>query len=230
MRRSPAPSEGCLPSVGQSRTLNPFPLRPRIAKSDTGHPELSESMRLLEMKCPDEFSLIQIATHNTLPCAILSHTWTDQEVTYQDLISGAGKYKSGYEKIKFCGEQASRDGLQHFWVDTCSIDKSDAAELSRAINSMFRWYRNAKKCYVYLADVSTPGDNIDDQAHQSTWEVAFRRSGWFTRGWTLQELISPATVEFYSKEGTRLGDKKSLEKLIYEITKSSSGSTRGFFL
>src|SRR3954465_3733054 len=98
-------------------------------------------MRLLEMKSLGEFSLIHVATHNnnTLPYAILSHTWTDQEVTYQDLISGAGKSKSGYEKIKFWGEQAAKDGLRYFWVATCCIAKSNPAELSEAINSMFRW-------------------------------------------------------------------------------------------
>ncbi len=90
-------------------------------------------MRLLEMKASGEFSLIQVATHNTLPYAILSHTWTDQEVTYQDLISGAGKSKSGYNKIKFCGQQAAKDDLQYFWVDTCCIDKSNSTELSTAI-------------------------------------------------------------------------------------------------
>ncbi len=170
------------------------------------------------MKSPGEFSLIQIPTHNTLPYAILSHTWTGEEVTYQDLITGAGKSKSGYEKIKFCGEQATRDGLQYFWVDTCCIDKLDPAELSKAINSMFRWYQNAKKCYVYLMDVSTPGHNTHIQAFQRTCEAAFRSSKWFTRGWTLQELIAPAVVEFFSQEHKLLGDKKSLEKLIHEIT------------
>ncbi|KAH8663632.1 P-loop containing nucleoside triphosphate hydrolase protein [Tricladium varicosporioides] len=183
-------------------------------------------MRLLEMKAPGEFSFVQVATHNTLPYAILSHTWTGQEVTYQDLISGAGKSKSGYEKIKFCGEQATRDSLQYFWVDTCCINKSDPAELSKAINSMFRWYRNAKKCYVYLADVSTPGDD-DVKVYQSTWEVAFRGSKWFTRGWTLQELIAPAEVEFFSQEGKLLGDKQSLEKLIHEITQIPIQALRG---
>ena len=92
---------------------------------------------------------------------------------------------------------------------------------------MFRWYRNAKKCYVYLADVLTPGDNADVLAHQSRWEVAFRSSKWFTRGWTLQELIAPEIVEFYSKEGTRLGDKKSLEKPIHEITQIPVEALRG---
>jgi hypothetical protein len=112
-------------------------------------------------------------------------------------------------------------------VDTCYIDKSDPAELSKAINSMFRWYRNAKKCYVYLADVSTPGNNADIQAQQSTWEEAFRSSKWFTRGWTLQELIAPAVVEFYSKEDKLLGDKESLEKPIHEITQIPVQALRG---
>ncbi|PQE21863.1 hypothetical protein CJF31_00007706 [Rutstroemia sp. NJR-2017a BVV2] len=150
-----------------------------------------------------------------------------QEVTYHDLISGAGKSKSGYEKIKFCGEQAAKDGLRYFWVDTCCIDKSDPAELSNAINSMFRWYRNAKKCYVYLTDVSTSGDDVYIQANQSVWEAAFRSSRWFTRGWTLQELIAPAEVEFFSQERKLLGDKRSLEKPIYEITRIPFQALRG---
>jgi Heterokaryon incompatibility protein (HET) len=184
-------------------------------------------MRLLEMKSPGEYSLIQVATHNTVPYAILSHTWTDQEVTYQDLIRGTGKDKSGYEKIKFCREQAAKDDLQYFWVDTCCIDKSNAVELSTAINSMFRWYRNAKKCYVYLTDVLVPANDRDAVPRVSTWEAAFRDSRWFTRGWTLQELIAPAIVEFYSREGTQLGDKQSLEKLIHEITQIPVQALRG---
>jgi hypothetical protein len=184
-------------------------------------------MRLLEIKGPGEFSLVQVATHNTLSYAILSHTWTGQEVTYQDLISGAGKNKSGYDKIKFCGEQASKDGLKYFWVDTCCIDKSNSAELSTAINSMFRWYRNAKKCYVYLTDVSAPAHDGDVPPSLSTWEAAFRDSRWFTRGWTLQELIAPAVVEFFSQGGKLLGNKKSLEKPIHEITQIPIQALRG---
>jgi hypothetical protein len=181
-------------------------------------------MRLLEINGPGEFSLVQVTSHTDLSYAILSHTWTaGQEVTYQDLISGAGSGKSGYDKIKFCGDQAAKDGLQYFWVDTCCIDKSDADEL----NSMFRWYRNAKKCYVYLADVTTLGCDADIQARQDLWEAAFRESRWFTRGWTLQELIAPAIVEFFSKEGERLGDKQSLEKFIQEITGIPIQALRG---
>ncbi|EDN92191.1 hypothetical protein SS1G_08054 [Sclerotinia sclerotiorum 1980 UF-70] len=142
-------------------------------------------------------------------------------------MNDTGKSKSGYEKIKFCGEQAAKDGLRYFWVDTCCIDKSNLTELSRAINSMFYWYQNAKKCYVYLTDVSTPGDDVYVQANQSIWEVAFRSSRWFTRGWTLQELIAPAEVEFFSQEHKLLGDKRSLEKLIYEITRIPFQALRG---
>jgi hypothetical protein len=92
---------------------------------------------------------------------------------------------------------------------------------------MFRWYQRAEKCYVYLTDVSAPAHAGDVQPALSTWEAAFRGSRWFTRGWTLQELIAPTIVELYSKEGTRLGDKKSLEKLIYEITKIPIQALRG---
>jgi hypothetical protein len=185
-------------------------------------------MRLLKLVGQNEFSLVEVRTHNDLPYAILSHTWTQgQEVTYQELISGEGKEKTGYDKIKFCGEQAAKDGFLFFWVDTCCIDKTNPNELTTAINSMFRWYQNAKKCYVYLADVPTPGDDKNIQGNQSTWEAAFRKSRWFTRGWTLQELIAPETVEFFSKDGKPLGDKKLLEMSIQEITRIPFKAMRG---
>jgi hypothetical protein len=98
-----------------------------------------------------------------------------------------------------------------------------------AINSMFRWYRNAVKCYVCLSEVSAlPRDGQSPQAVE--WESAFRKSRWFTRGWTLQELLAPKTVEFYSREGVRLGDKKSLEQEIHEITGIAVGALHGHHL
>ena len=113
-------------------------------------------MRLLELKNHGEFSLTKDLVDNIPPYAILSHTWgeDDEEATFQDLAQAVGKSKAGYRKIQFCGEQAARDSLQYFWVDTCCIDKSNSTELSEAINSMFHWYRDAAKCYVYLSDVS----------------------------------------------------------------------------
>jgi hypothetical protein len=83
---------------------------------------------------------------------------------------------------------------------------------------MFRWYRNAAKCYVYLSDVSRPAFDSNDKLNQLLWESAFRRSRWFTRGWTLQELIAPASVEFFSKDWENIGNKKSLERHIHEMT------------
>jgi hypothetical protein len=177
-------------------------------------------MRLLKLKGDGEFSLIEFIGDNIPRYAILSHTWGEdgEEVTFKDLMKCTGKSKAGYQKTRFCGEQAAADGLQYFWVDTCCIDKSSSAELSEAINSMFRWYHNAGKCYVYLSDVSISGSINKDQSSRWTWEPAFQKSRWFTRGWTLQELIAPASVEFFSVEGERLGDKKSLERQIHEIT------------
>jgi hypothetical protein len=177
-------------------------------------------MRLLEHNNNSEFSLTKAFLGDNIPkYAILSHTWgTDiDEVTYRDLIDGTGKNKVGYEKIRFCGDQARRDGLHYFWIDTCCIDKSNNTELAEAINSMFRWYRNADKCYVYLSDVSG-STSSNDNSHQLPWESAFRASRWFTRGWTLQELLAPTSVEFFSRYSKRLGDKGTLKWHIYEIT------------
>ncbi|KAF2807589.1 uncharacterized protein BDZ99DRAFT_346461, partial [Mytilinidion resinicola] len=91
------------------------------------------------------------------PYGILSHTWglDTEEFTFEDMINGTGEKKPGYEKIRFCGEQARQDGLQYIWVDNCCINKKDFPELVNAINSMYLWYHNATRCYVYLSDVST---------------------------------------------------------------------------
>jgi hypothetical protein len=157
------------------------------------------------------------------PYAILSHTWGGQEATFKDLQHYSNieevdtKVKEGYQKIFFCAQQAMRDGLDYFWVDTCCIDKTNSTELQEAINSMFRWLQNAKKCYVYLSDVECNTSNVDGKSNQR-WRPAFRKSRWFTRGWTLQELLAPASAAFYSKEGELLGDKQSLKDTIYEIT------------
>ena len=147
------------------------------------------------------------------PYAILSHRWRDSEILFEDLGNHEYKEKGGYRKIEFCAEQAAQDQLQYFWIDTCCIDKWDLRERSTAINSMFRWYKNAARCYVFLPDVSIAID-----ASQSAWEASFCASEWFTRGWTLQELIAPVSVEFFSCEGRRIGDKKSLEPLVHKVT------------
>jgi len=127
-------------------------------------------MRLLELKVHGEFSLTEFVADNIPLYAILSQTWGADggEVTFKELVRGTGMNKSGYDKIRFCGEQATRNGLQCFWVDTCCIDKSSSAELTEAINSMFRWYRMAARCYVYLSDVSVHDFDKNDQFSQFT--------------------------------------------------------------
>lgn len=173
------------------------------------------------------------------PYAILSHRWGPDEVTLQEFNDGTGLGKSGYHKIRFCGEQAWRDGLSYFWVDTCCIDKKNAVELQAAIISMFRWYHDAKRCYVYLDDVSYPTAQSAEPSEaverppkkrrkheedtavptEPPWHSAFRKSRWFTRGWTLQEILAPTSVEFFSRESTLLGNKSSLERSICDITR-----------
>ena len=187
-------------------------------------------MRLLKRNNTGEFSLTKdlLFSDDYIPrYAILSHTWgaETEEVSFKDMINGTGMTKPGYDKIRFCGEQARRDDLQYFWIDTCCIDKSNSTELEEAINSMFRWYSNAAKCYVYLADVSRPA--LDTDVGRLSWESSFRKSRWFTRGWTLQELVAPALVEFFSKEGEYLGSKRSLERHVNEVTRIPIKGLRG---
>src|ERR1700730_4941187 len=99
-----------------------------------------------------------------------------------------GPDMTGFAKIKGCCAQAASEGWQYVWIDSCCIDKSRSAEFSEAINSMFRWYRDAQVCYAYLPDV--PGNDMDPELPGS----AFQGSVWFKRGWTLQELLAPAMV------------------------------------
>lgn len=184
-------------------------------------------MRLLQALGEDDFSLVEIY-NNIPPYAILSHTWgaDDDEVTFKDIYKkkGKGKDKPGYAKLRFCAAQAKRDGIQYFWIDTCCIDKSSSTELSEAINSMFKWYQNSSKCYVYLSDVS----------HKSTDRIliptSIIKSRWFTRGWTLQELLAPEKVHFFSMEGRHLGDKTSLVHPIHIATRIPAPVLRGFAL
>ena len=185
-------------------------------------------MRLLEILPNEDFRLTEKFLDDAIPpYAILSHTWGSQEVIFEDIVKDSGRSKAGYKKIKFCSEQATRDGLQYFWVDSCCIDKSNSQELQEAITSMYRWYQRATKCYVHLSDVSIRKRERDNESSQNTWEQAFRQSRWFTRGWTLQELLAPLSVEFFSIEGSRLGNKQSLEQQIHEITRVPIPALRG---
>ena len=168
-------------------------------------------MRLINVEtlCFEEFF------HDVAPpYAILSHTWgtAKDELTFRDVRSRNLKKEGiGAIKLEGCCRQAKEDNLNYVWIDTCCIDKDKETELSQAINSMFRWYRNAAVCYAYLCDV--PPD--DDPADASS---KFPSSRWFKRGWTLQELLAPSDVRFYNSEWGSLGSKNTLCPIISDIT------------
>jgi len=178
-------------------------------------------MRLLSWIDQQQIGLTQdLDEDKRPPYAILSHTWAadnSQEVTFAEVETEEGQKKVGYEKIRFCAEQARKDGIEHFWVDTCCINKTNLVELSEAITSMYRWYQEAVKCYVYLSDVSCPQQDHKGDSY-ALWGSQFQASKWFTRGWTLQELLAPKTVDFYSCEGSWLNNKTTLAHQIHQIT------------
>ncbi|KAI1775282.1 heterokaryon incompatibility protein-domain-containing protein [Hypoxylon cercidicola] len=141
--------------------------------------------------------------------ATLSHRWTDDEVTFDDIADvRKARRQAGWTKIfDFC-KKAHAHGYDYAWVDTCCIDKKSSSELSEAINSMFNWYRGADVCYAYLADYE----------HGAVPEEQLPKCEWFTRGWTLQELLAPDNVRFYDKMWAYIGDKESFAPLISRIT------------
>lgn len=164
----------------------------------------------------EDFDFMLGDYHNEVPAyAILSHRWgdADDEVSYLDLKNKSlAVKKPGYQKIKSFCKQALGDGLRHAWVDTCCIDKTSSAELSEAINSMFEWYKCSTTCYVYLADV--PDSCTDFTSPDS----AFRNSQWFTRGRTLQEMIAPTDVRFYTRNWSQIGQKSDMSSILRDIT------------
>ncbi|KAI1338604.1 heterokaryon incompatibility protein-domain-containing protein [Xylariaceae sp. FL0016] len=139
--------------------------------------------------------------------AVLSHTWGDDEVTFQDIRNDLhlAQSKKGFAKILHACQIAQERHLQYAWVDTCCIDKASSAELSEAINSMFRWYRGAAFCIVFLFDLPPALSSLSSPTSLS-WSSAspqldfvrdFPTCRWLTRGWTLQEMIAPPKLEFY---------------------------------
>jgi hypothetical protein len=129
----------------------------------------TSGMRLLSQRSDGSLYLVSFLESTIPPYAILSHRWFDDEPTYQDLIDGAGQRRAGYEKLCFCARRSAKDGLKYFWVDTVCIDKTSSSELQESLTSMFAWYRDSAKCYVYMHDVTSVLD--------------LHGSAWFTRGW-----------------------------------------------
>ncbi|KAF9872328.1 hypothetical protein CkaCkLH20_10155 [Colletotrichum karsti] len=143
--------------------------------------------------------------------AILSHTWKTEEVSFQDFRAKdpVTINKLGYTKIKEACAKALEYGYQHVWVDTCCIDKTSSAELSESINSMFKWYEAAEVCFAYLSDVPPTKDATDP---------AFVKSRWWTRGWTLQELLAPSKLDFFAADWTVIASRDDTASAISSIT------------
>ncbi|KAG9192828.1 hypothetical protein G6011_11562 [Alternaria panax] len=156
---------------------------------------------------------------NIPPYAILSHCWDDEEVTFSDLADlEQAKEKKGFAKIQKTCELAVAGGFDYAWVDTCCIDKSSSAELLEAINSMFAWYKDCGQCYAYLADVELEDTFVNSNSLYT--------SKWFTRAWTLQELLAPkitnwvtdGSMRFYSRDWQLIGTKITLAEILSDIT------------
>ncbi len=142
--------------------------------------------------------------------AILSHTWGAKELTYGEFLDRTNWKGDCFDKIRATCREASNRGIRYAWVDTCCIDKTSSSELSEAINSMFRWYEESEVCFAFLVDVVR---------QQGTPGVSFESSRWFTRGWTLQELLAPRKLDFFDANWAPLGSRRNLSSRISSITR-----------
>jgi hypothetical protein len=198
-------------------------------------------MRLLDLRnwsnSNDDMKLIHVDSSREEELkgnyAILSHTWGkgNDELLFHDLQHSMekGRNKPGYDKVQKTCAQAREDGYHYAWVDTCCIDKTNPQELTEAINSMWRWYWDAGVCYAYLADVDGACPElkvkrgvfaIDDisSSEGRDWFTKLKESRWFKRGWTLQELLAPSNLKFYSSTWKHIGTKRDLIGILWDIT------------
>lgn len=170
-------------------------------------------MRLINAKT---LQIEEFSVENQIPAYIaLSHTWTEDEVTLKDMTSDERLAKPAWHKITGICRKAIDLNIRYAWIDTCCIDKSSSAELSEAINSMFKWYANASRCITYLADV--PACDHADHALQ-TFVTKLKETRWISRGWTLQELIAPKAVDFYDSSWQYRTCKDDITKVISDAT------------
>lgn len=174
------------------------------------YPSLSHSRFPCNMRLLNTATLrLEEFTTYPPPYAILSHTWGQDEVLFKDIEDDNGHQKEGYQKIRGVCSLAASEGFRFCWIDTCCIDKSSSAEISEAINSMYRFYRKSRRCYVYL-DVRVDGHTITS--------TELQQSRWITRGWTLQELIAPHEVHFFDKQWKFCGDRHNLVDQLHSAT------------
>ncbi|KAI5801899.1 heterokaryon incompatibility protein-domain-containing protein [Pyronema domesticum] len=156
--------------------------------------------------------------------AILSHCWGDEKVTFDNISTPEASTLPGYHKIKMCCSTAKRYGFDYVWIDTCCIDKRSSTELSEAINSMYKWYAAAELCFVYLDDYTEEDPSVKTQQRAGISE-----SRWFTRGWTLQELLAPKELVFFNSDWEEFGTRSILKGTISKITGIDTNALNGNF-
>lgn len=161
-------------------------------------------MRLLNAST---LEIVDFPPHKIPPYAILSHTWKGDEVTLDDFPYDPAKERPAWGNVRDACERTRKDGLEYIWIDSCCVNKTSPLEVNESINSMFAWYEEAAVCYAYLADVPICDPSV------------FERSRWFTCGWTLQELIAPAEILFFSQDWTEIGRKSMLYGRLSEIAR-----------
>ncbi|MCJ1477534.1 hypothetical protein MMC13_006206 [Lambiella insularis] len=174
-------------------------------------------IRLLDAKSRQLPDQAELKRQQGCPYVVISHVWQESEVTFEDMpqfktISASPtdpQYASALKMIKACDAVLRHeDGrVTHLWLDTVCIDKKNLTEFSTAINSMWRWYRQASACFVYLEDLPSPG------------VPTLTESKWFLRGWTLQELVAPRNVIFFDRNWNLIGNKESLQQELMDRTK-----------
>ena len=157
--------------------------------------------------------------------AILSHRWV-KEVDYVEMVDlmkmkkgdrDEIRTRDGYQKILRSCRQAKNDHVKWLWVDTCCIDKRSSSELSEAINSMYRWYESSKICYTYLHDFE--GWSFPIKPDHEKFPAFNGWPEWFSRGWTLQELIAPRMLLFFNKQWKSIGTKRTYADDLNRITR-----------
>ncbi|KAI0805662.1 hypothetical protein GGR55DRAFT_654499 [Xylaria sp. FL0064] len=150
--------------------------------------------------------------------AILSHRWVGREITFSELSNRITELSPQADKIRGACDTARNQGIKWMWIDTCCINKDSATEESESINSMFKWYRGAKLCITYLADVKRNANIPITSPHIFKRTDSGEPSEWFSRGWTLQELLAPQEMQFYDKDWTYMGTKMEMADTLAHVT------------
>lgn len=162
-------------------------------------------------KEPDPSDIVAFI-NDKIKWVIFSHRWGEAEPVYEEVKENKLSDKPGHKKLRnFCEVAHGEHHAEFVWSDTCCINKKDSTEYARSIRSMYRWYANAPLCVAYLVGTI----NISD----------LERDVWFTRGWTLQELLAPKKLKFYNKNWhplTNIGNDKESPEIAAQIERATT--------